>query len=140
MQFKEKKMRDQLFGAHTLLMDMAREFERASMELGIEPVVTRVTDHFDGESGVHLYGRAMDFRDEHRGDRLYTDSEVKIICDKLNKKFKRYDGKSSCIHHSFNEGPAHFHVQVASSYCAYKKADKPKLIKEEGHGQLEESP
>jgi hypothetical protein len=135
MIFKEAKYRDQLFAAHTVLIEIAKEFELISMTLGIEPVVTRVSDHFDGESGVHLYGRGLDFRNEHNGTKLYTEEQVNLICDRINAKFKRYDGRPTILHHGFNGGPEHFHVQVAANFMAYKEAE---VVKDDGQMNIED--
>jgi hypothetical protein len=145
MQFKEKKMRDQLFAANTLLLRMANQFEILSMRLGKEAVVTRVSDYFDGESGVHLVGRGIDFRDDHMGKRLYTDDEAEKLCKNMNNTFERYDGKHTCIHHSFYGAPVHFHIQVAADFSAYLPKQEEtvanhELFKEESNEQLEESP
>ena len=113
MRFKEPHMQAQYLSRPSKLLEACRYFAELSEEIGIEPVVTRVTDKVPGESGVHPAGRAVDFRDEVGGSRLYTDEQVSSIVNAVNAKFPRDDGKLTCIHHSFNGGPLHFHIQIA---------------------------
>lgn len=127
MLFKSRHMRKQLDNeAHPLLKKMAEDFMLMSYEMGIEPVVTRVTDPVAGDSGVHGAGRGIDFRSEFpHGVFNYDEYQVKKIVDSLNEKYPRFDGKKTCIHHSFKEGhPFHFHIQVASRANVYKRPEK----------------
>lgn len=121
MKFKSPEMEAELEGAHALLQEIAEEFEKVSLLMKIEPVVTRVRGKVKGESGVHTVGRAIDFRNQHAGTRLYTDKEVEAITVAMNSKYHRNDGKKTCIHHKFDGGPAHFHLQVAPLMSAYNK-------------------
>jgi hypothetical protein len=111
--FKEEKLRDQLQKADPRLWNMAENFDRVSQEIaGLEAVITRVTDPVAGESGVHPAGRAFDVRNESRERRRYTDHQVTRIVHRMNELYPRGDGKPSCIHHSFQGGPWHFHLQL----------------------------
>jgi hypothetical protein len=121
MRFKEAHMQAQYFSRPTRLLDVCRYFAELSEEMGIEPVVTRVTDTVPGESGVHPAGRAVDFRDESGGSRLYTDEQAADIVKAINEKFPRDDGKPTCMHHGFQGGPLHFHIQIP--FCWLRKSE-----------------
>lgn len=114
MKFKDPKLIDELHTCSIFLMDMADKFDSFSkMVAGQEAIITRVKERIEGSSGVHEDSRAFDVRDEFEGGRLYTDEQVKRITTYMNDAFPRNDGKPTCIHHSFNNGPLHFHVQIA---------------------------
>lgn len=113
MKFKEAHLIDQYNARPEALKEVCRYFEELSLEFGVEPVVTRVTDRVPGESGVHPAGRAVDFRDEFApGLFLYSPEESARIVEAINERFPRTDGKKVCIHHSFSGGPKHFHIQI----------------------------
>lgn len=95
------------------------EFERKSLEMGIEPVITRVSDPVEGESGVHPQKRAVDIRDEHNGRRTYTPAQRDLLIDYFNTKYRRRDGRPTVVWHSFKGAPHHFHIQVAASMSTY---------------------
>ena len=121
------------------LIEMTQMFCEISSSFGIIPVVTRIREPVEGESGVHRDGRAIDFRDEmttlQRDSRefqnvfLYTLSQRKKLIDEINAAFPRRDGLKTIMHHSFNSGPHHFHVQVS-----YKDSLVPKPV---GFGIIE---
>lgn len=130
MKYKHPEYEDQLKATSVLLRGMAREFERLSLECGVEPVVTRVSDPVDCftdetgqrvcESGVHPAKRAVDFRDEFAGGVfLYLPKQVEWIVRSMNDRYPRMDGKQTCIYHGFGGGPKHFHVQVAADRRVY---------------------
>lgn len=125
MKFKEEHMKKQFEELDPLLQEMCYEFEKQANSLGRDAIVTRVSDPFPGESGVHPLKRAVDFRDEIVTNeiraKLFTAPEVEQIVDFLNQSYERNDGKETCIHHSFNGGPYHFHIQLASRMDAYVK-------------------
>jgi hypothetical protein len=85
---------------------------------GKELVITRVSDAFPGESGVHTCKpcRGVDARGEYDTNQgimhRYEPEEVKQIVFEINEKYKRDDGKDCCIYHNFGEGPKHFHFQI----------------------------
>lgn len=112
MKFKEPHMAEEYKNLPWRLRKIAEDFDRISQAFEIESVVTRVLDPVEGESGVHPAGRAVDFRDEHGGSFLYTEKQMAAIVEFLNDKYKRSDWKKVCIHHSFNGGPAHAHLQI----------------------------
>lgn len=112
-------MEAQLKSAPLLLKILVQDFCDLSNQYGIEPVVTRITDPVEGESGVHLDHRAADFRDEHEGEFTYSEQQRLEILGYLNSKYFRNDGKLSVIWHAFNGGPHHFHVQIAALTKAY---------------------
>ena len=62
MIFKEEKLQAELHSRHTLLQQMAADFESLSRSFGIEPVVTRILERIVGSSGVHEDGRGIDFK------------------------------------------------------------------------------
>lgn len=121
MKFKSPHMQEQLDKAHPKVMEVALEFAKKSLEIGIEAIVTRVSDAVKGESGVHPDGRAIDFRDEHGGKRLYTNEQVTYLVTHMNSKFKRKDRFKTCLHHAFNGGPLHFHLQVSAKPNSYEE-------------------
>src|SRR6185369_16598409 len=100
MKFKEPHMEAQFLSRPLRLLEVCKEFENLSETFGIEPIVTRVTDPVEGESGVHPAGRAVDFRDEHDGVLMYTDAQTTTIIEYLNKKFERNNNKPMYLHHS----------------------------------------
>jgi len=120
MKFKKPHMKEQFDACPTKLLELCEAFNQLSLKEGIEPVVTRVTDPVEGESGVHLQHRAVDFRNEfHDGKAkrwLYPIETVDHIVDTLNKKFPRKDGKPVALHHSFKNGAFHFHLQIPISW------------------------
>lgn len=113
MKFKEPHLETQYQGLPTLLHHVVEDFARLSEEMGITPVITRVTDPVAGESGVHLDGRAVDVRDEHAGVFTYSSSQRESLVNQINKLYPRIDGKVTCLHHSAPGSTAHFHFQIA---------------------------
>lgn len=120
MQFKSPEMKEELNNACIALKNVAYTFANLSMDVGVEPVVTRVLEKVEGESGVHQDYRAIDFRNEHDGKFLYTADQIKHLVEAMNKLFPRDDGKLVCIHHAFVDhnhpengaGQFHFHLQI----------------------------
>lgn len=112
MQYKEPHLEAQLSDCPNLLRQMAIDFMLACEELGKPAIVTRVSDPVEGESGVHRENRAVDFRDEHAGVRLFTDAEVETLLARINEKYPRRDGRKTLLHHSFGDGPKHWHLQA----------------------------
>lgn len=110
--FKDPKVQAEFLKSPVLLRIIARDFALWSLEKGIIPVMTRVLEKIDGSSGVHEDGRACDFRDEHDGIRLYTDSQITEVVQYLNQKYVRNDDKPTALWHSFCGGPHHIHLQV----------------------------
>lgn len=124
MKFKSEEIEKEFEDAPILLKIIAYEFSSISLrQYGQEGIMTRVLESIPGDSGVHEDHRAVDFRDEFVGGRLYTDDEVKSLCEYMNTNFKRNDGKPTMIHHSFNGGPMHFHIQIATLTKAYMPLD-----------------
>ncbi len=99
-----------------MLTVVAEYFDHLSAGMGIEAVITRVWNRYKGESGVHPAKRAIDFRDETfdgpNHHFLYSPDQALEIVTEMNLKFPRHDGKLVCMHHSFQCGPYHFHVQI----------------------------
>lgn len=96
------------------------DFETYSLYYGLEPVVTRVREPVVGDSGVHEAGRGVDFRDAQVSadgsiNRVYTKEQADHIVQLLNDKHPRTDMKPTAMHHSFQSGPAHFHIQLSAS-------------------------
>jgi sulfur relay (sulfurtransferase) DsrC/TusE family protein len=112
-------MEQQLKDAPILLKVIAQDFCDICEGFGIEPVITRVTDAVEGESGVHLDHRAFDVRDEFQGEFTFSEAERLMVLKALNSKFARNDGKETVIWHSFGGGPHHFHVQIAALTKTY---------------------
>jgi hypothetical protein len=124
MIFKEEYMRGQYETRSFDLRSICDDFCRLSEYFGIEPVVTRILDQVDGSSGVHEAGRGVDFRDESLGKRLYSDNQAALITAMINLKYARRDGKPTCLHHSFNKGPVHFHLQSPSEILKFVDYEK----------------
>jgi hypothetical protein len=121
VKFKEERVREEFTQAPIFLQVVCADFELLSRFFGIEPVVTRVREVVPGSSGVHEAGRAVDFRDSFSGVFVYSEAQRKVIVDALNEKYSRKDGKPTCLWHSFNNGPQHFHVQIAADMTTYKR-------------------
>ena len=120
MRFKKDSLEQEFKSRSQLLKDMAFYFEQLSLSVGVDPVVTRILEKIDGSSGVHEAGRAIDFRSHYRDHtgalkKLYSDQDVDRFLDLMNTKYKRNDGRKTMIHHSFNNGPLHFHLQSPSN-------------------------
>ena len=99
------------------LREICDTFEMFSLFFNIVPVITRVRESVECDSGVHEAGRGVDFRDQHvqtdlKIHYLYTPEQVDAITRGMNDKYPRSDGKPTCLHHSFKGGPAHFHIQL----------------------------
>lgn len=121
MIFKHDSLRDEYHSLPTALQLICGDFETLSRFFGIEPIVTRVREEIAGSSGVHEAGRAVDFRDEFSGVVTYREDVRNAIVEAMNAKYSRHDGKPTCYSHSFQGGPRHFHVQLASELGAYRK-------------------
>lgn len=117
--FKSNKVKDEFYEAPLLLQYISEDFIRKSIQFGIEPVVTRVLEKVVGSSGVHESYRAVDFRDEFMGKRLYEAHHVEELLNYINSKWYRNDGKPTLVHHSFNGNPYHFHLQMALNTMTY---------------------
>ena len=108
-----------------LLKKIVGDFCLWANEKGKPVTVTRVADPVEGESGVHLAYRAVDIRDETSdGVNVFTDEETTEICELLNARYKRNDGKLTAVHHSFSGMPRHIHLQIAVHTRAYERAPK----------------
>lgn len=112
MNFKDIRLADQFDRMPDLLKEISYEFAFMSYALGVVPVVTRITDPVEGESGVHRDNRAIDFRDEHAGEFLYQKINVMFLLQYFNAKYARNDNFNTLIWHSFNGMPKHFHIQI----------------------------
>lgn len=103
------------------LREVAEYFEAICGFYYVTAVVTRVREGVCGDSGVHEAGRGIDYRDETTlpdGEkvRLFTGEQVAQICELINARFAREDGKVTILHHSFQGGPGHFHIQIPVSW------------------------
>ena len=115
MKFKTPELMEEFVQMPAMLQVMAQWFEQLCIvHFGIDPTVTRIKETVPGSSGVHEAGRAIDFRDEHAGGRLFTDERVAFLVSQMNARFPGNDSKPTCIHHKFAGGPAHFHIQISS--------------------------
>lgn len=121
MEFKSPEMQVQLVKSSIVLQLLVYDAESfITTHFKKQAIVTRVWDSFPGESGVHPDKRAIDLRDEHEGERLFTDLEINSIINYLNGKWQRNDGKPTALHHSFQGGPLHLHLQIPISTKAYE--------------------
>lgn len=112
MNFKEPDMQIQFNSAPKKLQEIALYFCQLSEDLGIDPTVTRVVDGVDGDSGVHEAHRGIDFRDQLGDQSLYSPEQINSITSAINNMYPRTDGHLVCMHHSFENGPFHFHIQI----------------------------
>ena len=116
MRFKSALAEREFIDAPDLLRQICFDFAEMSKEMGVEAVVTRVRQAVDGSSGVHEAGRAVDFRDEYdKGKFLYVHEQREKLVNVLNLRYSRRDNKPTCLWHSFNGGPHHFHIQIEAS-------------------------
>lgn len=116
MPYKTEKVRQEFRDAPVILQMVGEEFKAISRSFGVDPVMTRVKERVKGSSGVHEAYRGLDFRDEQRAEGkstfMYTKEQANAICQFINAKFPRNDGKLTCIHHSFKGKEIHFHLQL----------------------------
>jgi len=98
------------------LWQIAEDFEKLSLMFKIEPLITRILEKVEGSSGVHQFNRAIDFRDEHAGKRLYTDAQASALCKMINLAYPRGDKYTVLMNHSFGGGPKHFHMQIPAEW------------------------
>lgn len=118
MKFKAPYMETQLDDCCDLLNEIAAWMDGYSLvHFGKEIVITRVSDSFAGESGVHPQKRAFDVRDEYYDGKktvfYYTEDQSTELVEAVNNAYPRNDGYETAILHSFNKGPIHIHVQVS---------------------------
>lgn len=130
MKFKKPHIKVQFDACPKKLLDVCEAFNQLSLKEGIEPVVTRVTDPVEGESGVHRDHRAVDFRNEYVSGNskrwLYPIETVEHIVKTLNEKFPRTDKKPVALHHSFKGGAFHFHLQIPASWVTKEEFNRLK--------------
>ena len=130
MKFKKPHIKAQYDASPKKLLEVCEAFNQLSLKEGIEPVVTRVTDPVEGESGVHRAHRAVDFRNEFFDGKakrwLYPIETVEHIVDALNKKFPRKDGKPVALHPSFKNGAFHFHLQIPAVWVTKEEFNRLK--------------
>lgn len=121
MKFKSEVVAAEFSGLSLFLQYMAFDLDAtAKADFGQEIIITRIKEHICGDSGVHEVNRAFDVRNEFDGGRFYTDEQAKKLCDYMNAKYARNDGKPTMIHHSFNGGPMHLHCQIALDTKTYE--------------------
>lgn len=121
MKFKSNEVKEEFLKTSIFLRQMAEDMDSLSQELfRKELIITRVKEQIEGDSGVHDDNRAFDVRDEYEGVRSFTEGETALLLDFMNTKYKRNDGKPTCINHSFNGGPHHFHVQISAYTKTYE--------------------
>lgn len=84
-----------------------------------EITITRVLEFVAQDSGIHEHHGAFDIRNEHDSLFTFTQYECSKLCDFMNEKYKRYDGKPTMIFHSFQGGMNHGHIQIHLSMDAY---------------------
>ncbi len=121
MKFKSEVVAAEFIQTSVFLQHMAFALDDFSKkEFGQEIIITRVKEPICGDSGVHEANRAFDVRNEFEGGRLYDDAQIKKIVQFMNSRYPRNDHKPTCIHHSFQGGPNHIHVQLALMVSVYE--------------------
>lgn len=121
MKFKSEIEEAQFKGVSLILHLILQDLDLLIRGLAKEMMITRVCSSVPGESGVHLDMRAVDIRDEHEGAFIFSPEEVVWILSAINAKWARNDKFDTIIHHKFDGGPAHFHIQIPLSTRAYEK-------------------
>ena len=71
------------------------------------------------ETGIHVLGRAIDFRDEYQSANgrihCFSSAQKEELLQMTAVRFPRNDGKLTLLHHSVNNEPEHFHLQIPFS-------------------------
>ena len=112
MQFKELSLKIQYKNSSAMLKMIAMDFEKISMHWGIEPVITRITDPVENESGVHVQKRAIDIRNEYMKQRIYNIEQVNALVNFINATYPRLDKYKTILHHRVDGSVWHFHIQI----------------------------
>lgn len=121
MKFKTPQEEKEFEKVSVILQLILGDLDFLAHSLSKEITVTRILASVAGESGVHLDKRAIDVRDEHEGSRTFSPSEISFLLQAINLKWKRNDGFETMIHHQFQGGPWHLHIQIPSSTKVYEK-------------------
>lgn len=121
MRFKSPQMESQLEDCPIKLQELAAWVDGYCLKnFDKEIVITRVSDAFAGESGVHPDKRAFDVRDEWFNGRethfYFSEEEALEVEEATNAAFPRDDDHKTCIYHSFNGGPWHLHFQIPAKW------------------------
>lgn len=125
MKFKSDIVQNEFFSTTIFLQQMAIDMDNyCKKRFNKEIFITRVKEKVEGATAVHDDGRAFDVRSEFEGVKLFDSFEVASILDFMNTKYRRNDKIPTCIHHSFNGGPYHFHVQIAALTKAYEGVEE----------------
>jgi len=132
MKFKHDELKEEFYSLPQLLQEMGLEFAARSNRWGIVAIVTRVKESISGSSGVHEAGRAIDFRNEHAGKRLYSSVQTVLMLEHFNERYARRDRFNTLVHHGFRGGPCHFHLQLASSLDVYEDLTRQMIKQPEG--------
>lgn len=119
MKLKDPSLESEWASAPVFLKEIMIDFDRISRRLGIDPVITRILQRIGGSSGVHEDGRALDVRDEYQGKHTYNQTQRDALVNYINARYPRNDGYLTCIHHGFQGGPEHFHIQIARDMLKY---------------------
>lgn len=121
MIFKDPSLEQELANSPLLLRILAEDFVNfCQKNFNKEPICTRIKEHIEGSSGVHEAYRGIDFRDQFSGTRFFMENEISKLLAYINSKYARNDGFPTMVHHSFQGGPFHVHLQIAESNMAYK--------------------
>lgn len=129
MKFKSEREEAQFNELSVILKLIASDLEEIASFLGKDITITRVYDPVEGESGVHLDKRAFDVRNEFEGVKTFSDDEVGLLLEYINDNWPRNDGLQTMIHHKFQGGPWHLHVQIPLSTKTYEAKHKEGEVK-----------
>ena len=116
--FKLPKYEKEFYNAPPRLQEIVQEFALLARKGGIAATVTRVRDHVEGSSGVHKLNRAVDVRDEFKGEFTFPQPLRDELIEFINAKYPYGDKYKTCVWHSFDSGPHHFHFQVSSEWVS----------------------
>lgn len=125
MQYKDNSLIHEMEQVPCFLAIIVYDFAQyAAHEFNVEVTITRVLEAVCGSSGVHEAHRGIDIRDQHNDGYTFTEPQRNMLIGYINSRYPRYDGKLTCIWHSFQGAPYHFHFQVASSMDAYIRKEQ----------------
>lgn len=122
IRFKAPSLKNEFDESPLLLQIIVKDLALFAYENFQIPItITRVLEKIEGATGVHQDHRAVDIRDEHAGQHTFTEDQIKELLAYINNKYYRNDGKPTAIHHSFDGGPFHIHVQIAAQTKTYMR-------------------
>lgn len=122
MQFKKPELEQELENAPVFLKIILEDADQFLWKnFRKELTITRIRGKIKGDSGVHNDYRAADARGGYLGQAQFSQWEIAKLMRYINEKYYRNDGYKTVIYHSFNNGPEHFHFQLARDTKTYMR-------------------